>query len=149
MLKISPFHKITKVVVDLAFVLGALICLIVPYQINTSPVIWASESIKNGTIVIILLSGIIALFVIWELRKILNGVVIGNPFKEEIVDSLRKISLASLALSIIYAIYTMIFIQLWPLIICVIFSVITLVLLTLKDVFKQAVLYKEEIDWTV
>jgi hypothetical protein len=52
-------------------------------------------------------------------------------------------------MAIIYLVKICIWLTIASSIIVIIFSLLGLFCLTLKDVFKQAVAYKEENDWTV
>jgi len=73
----------------------------------------------------------------------------GNPFISANVICLRKCSVASFLMAIIYAFKISIWFTIASSIIVIIFAILGLFCLTLKDVFKQAVAYKEENDWTV
>lgn len=83
-------------------------------------------------------------------KKMFKALLGGNPFVPKNVTCLRICSVASFLIAVIYII-KLIFLLFTPssLIIVVIFSLLGLFCLTLKDVFKQAISYKEENDWTV
>jgi len=73
----------------------------------------------------------------------------GNPFVIKNVSCLRKCAVASATIALIYLIRIIFWFTIASSIIVVIFAMLSLFCLTLKDLFKRAVAYKEETDWTV
>jgi len=73
----------------------------------------------------------------------------GNPFVMKNVSCLRKCAVASALIALIFAVRLSLWFTFAAAIIVVIFSLLSLFSITIKDLFKQAVAYKEETDWTV
>jgi len=95
------------------------------------------------------LCGVLCLYILWQLRKIFKTLSGGNPFVIENVNCLRKCGVASFIIALVFVIDFLNFMLITAFIMIVIFTVLGLFSLTLKDVFKQAIAYKEENDWTV
>jgi hypothetical protein len=73
----------------------------------------------------------------------------GDPFVDANVTCIRKCAVACFLIAIIYVIKSIFWFSPSSVAIFIIFSLAGLFLLTLKDVFKQAIAYKIENDWTV
>jgi hypothetical protein len=73
----------------------------------------------------------------------------GDPFVEKNVSSFRRIAVACFIIALIYLVKMPFWFTPSTASFFIIFSLAGLVCLTLKDVFKQAVAYKLENDWTV
>ena len=149
-MKVSKIHKITKAVVDVIFVLGIIAVILVPLFVN-----WWSKLMKYSaemTIlldIVLILSGIVAVYVLWQVHIILRNVVQNKVFTDSTVTCLRKISIGTLLVSIIYFIKLFFNFGMGTLVISGSFLIATLIFLTLKDVFKQANAIKKENDWTI
>jgi hypothetical protein len=108
-----------------------------------------SEGVVWPFTLILLSSGICSLYILWQLKAIFNTLLGGDPFVVKNVICLRKCSVASFLIAIIYIVKIIFWFTLTSSIIVIIFSLLGLFSLTLKDVFKKAIAYKEENDWTV
>ncbi|MGL4606323.1 MAG: DUF2975 domain-containing protein [Eubacteriaceae bacterium] len=149
MYKNSPVHYLTKIIVDILFYSGILCCLTLPFLIRFF-VGYEYFQIESIILYLILFpSGICAVFILWQLKAIFKTMLNDNPFVKENIICLRKMGVASFLISIIYLIKIIFNFEISSGIIFVVFAIATLFCLTLKDVFKQAVAYKEENDWTV
>ena len=105
--------------------------------------------VSNPYNIALFLSGVCAVYIIWQLRKLFKTLLGGNPFVMDNVNCFRKMAVASFLIAVIFAVKSMISFTYGAAIIVIVFAVAMLFCLTLKDVFKQAVYYKEENDWTV
>lgn len=150
MYKNSTTHYIAKVLVDIMFY-GGIVCVIfVP---------WLSKFIKDYLeygekaswiiTTILFTSGICAVYILFNLKLMFKTLLGGNPFIEKNIDCLRKIAVACALISLIYLVKCILMFSIATLIIVLMFIIGTLFCLTLKDIFKQAIFYKEEHDWTV
>jgi hypothetical protein len=103
------------------------------------------------TIAVLLVSGILSVYILWELRRIFRTLVNreSNPFIASNVSSLRRIAAASAAISITYVLKCLYWFTMATGIIIIIFALAALFCLVLADVFEQAVFYKQENDLTV
>lgn len=150
MYKNSFVHYLTKVLVDIMFFGGIICCAAVPFIMPAlTAFLGYSSSIVKPYTVILVLSGLCAIYILRQLKLMFKTLLGGNPFVNPNVSCLRKCSVASFLIAIIYLIKIYVWFTITSAIIVIIFSLIGLFCLTLKDVFKQAIAYKEENDWTV
>jgi len=73
----------------------------------------------------------------------------GDPFIEANIMSLRKCAVSCFIIALLFAAKMTFWLTAASAIIIIIFCMLGLFCLTLKDLFKQAVAYKEENDGTV
>ena len=143
-------HLFTKTVIDIMFFSGIIVCGLVPYLIyKVSYFVLMLETYPIHMTAVLMLSGILALIILWELRRIFNTLVKTNPFTLENVKSLRIMARASFAISVIYIAKCIFWFTLATVLLIMVFAIAGLFCLVLADVFKQAVAYKEENDLTV
>ena len=150
MYKNSFVHYLTKVLVDVMFYGGILGCIALPFIMPSVAVFlgYAQDIVVPYTVILIL-SGLCSLYILWQLKAMFKTLLGGNPFTEPNISCLRRCSVASFLIATIYLVKISIWFTIASSIIVIIFSLLGLFCLTLKDVFKQAVAYKEENDWTV
>lgn len=146
----SIVHYMTKISVDILFYLAILACILIPFSsswlFTYFGVLGASALFVKA---ILLASGISCVFILWQLKVIFRTLMEGNPFIHANVSCLRKIALACLAISFIYLVKIIVMPTISTIVIVVIFIVGCLLCLTLKDLFKQSIYYKDENDLTV
>lgn len=150
MYKNSVTHYITKILVDIMF-FGGIVCTIL------SP--WIAKFIRDFEawgmleywIVTLTLfaSGVCAVFILYTLKQMFKTLLGGNPFVEANVNCFRKMAVACSLISLIHIVRCFLIFTIASVAIVLVFAIGTLFCLTLKDIFKQAVFYKEEHDWTV
>jgi uncharacterized membrane protein len=150
MYKKSFVHRLTKIFVDVMFYVCILCCIVVPATMPELANFWAydSEVVFPFTIVIIL-SGLCSLYMLWQLKSMFKTFVGGDPFSGANVRCLRKCSVAAFVMALIYLAKMIVWPSITAAVIITIFSLFGLFGLTLKDLFAQAIAYKEENDWTV
>ena len=150
MYKNSFVHYLTKYLIDVMFFGGILLCIALPSIMpHLARYLGYNKSVVLPFTIILLLSGLCLLFILWQLKSIFKSIIIGNPFVPKNVTYLRKCSVASAAISIIYLVKCIWWFAIPSAIVVIIFALLGLFCLTLKDLFKQSVNYKEENDWTV
>ena len=149
MYKNSFVHYLTKIVVDIMFFGGIVICPLMPYFTSW----WARYSAYNKDLIqmniIFFLSGVSAVYILWQLKRLFKTLLGGNPFVPGNVNCFRKMAVASLLIAILFVYRSILFFTFLSVTIIVVFVLATLFCLTLKDVFKQAVYYKEENDGVI
>lgn len=150
MYKNTVTHYIAKTLVDILFYTGIVAVAAVPWWskwirdfLLYSPVQWYIM------MAVLMLSGICTVYVLFILKGMFKTLLGGNPFVLKNVSAFRKIAVACALIALIYMIKCFFLFSLATLVIVFIFIIGTLFCLTLKDIFKQAVYYKEEHDWTV
>lgn len=150
MYKKSMVHYITKVCVDFLFYLGIVCCALVPFS---KP--WLSKyfgfvgDASVPMMIILLLTGILSVYILYQLKIMFRTLLNGNPFISANVTCFRKIALASALIAFIYLFKCIIYFTMSTVVIVAIFLIACLFSLTLKDLFKQAIYYKDENDLTV
>jgi len=146
----SFVHRLTKICVDIMFYGGILCCAALPFIM--SPLMeyfrYSETEILPYT-AILLASGLCAVYILWQLKKMLKTLFSGNPFVSANATCLRKCAVASFLIATVYLVKAVFWFTVATAVIVIIFMLLGLFCLTLKDVFKQAIAYKEETDWTV
>ena len=150
MYKNSFVHYLTKILIDFMFYLGIIVCLAIPIVL---PYIARLNNISTQQsmpyVIILLLLGLCSLYILWQLKAIFKTLLGGNPFIESNVKCLRKCAVASILIALIILVDMIMSFSIASAFAFVLFGLLGLFCLTLKDVFKQAIAYKEENDWTV
>jgi len=143
-------NYITKILVDCMFFGGIAACIALPFIMPwLLRFIGHSADVRLVYTVILLTSGIAAVYIVYQLKRMFKTLVGGNPFVAENVTALRHSAVASAVIAAVYLVRLFMWFTIAAAIIVVIFALLSLFSLTLKDLFKQAVAYKEETDWTV
>ena len=144
-------HRLTKILIEIMFYGGIVVCIVLPF-IRTNLSIWLGQPHPDSMIkhlAVLISSGICAIYILFQLKIIFKTLVKGNPFVHENVSCLRKSGVASFLIAIIYLIRLSFWLSVSSMLIIILCTLLGLFSLTLKDVFKQAIIYKEENDWTV
>jgi hypothetical protein len=150
MYKTNFINKLTKIVVDIFFYLGIITVISVP--LLTPKIIKSlnlSESLTLPTIITLLLSGVCAVYLIFQLKRIFKTLTSGNPFVIENTVYLKNMAIVTFIISIIYVYKLTYWFTPATVIIVIVFLVAGLFCLTLKDLFAQAVKFKEDNDLTI
>jgi len=146
----SIVHRITKVLVDVLLYVGSFICLTLPFTVPAYIKAFDYDSsLVVPLIIFLLIAGLCALYILWQLRVIFKTLVDGSPFISSNVTCLRKCAVASLIISLDFVIVDIVWLSITNSAVVIMFGLLSLFCLTLKDIFKQAIVYKEENDWTV
>lgn len=140
----------TKRLLDIMFYLGFVLTVSLPFLFR-----WAGEYIKAFRIyyipltILYVLSGILCLLIVAELRKMFNTVLEGNAFVDANVASLKSMGKYSFATSFLSVIR--IFFSPTPaaMVVVIVFAIAGLFSIVLCQVFEKAVRYKEENDLTI
>jgi len=150
MYKNSLVHRIAKITVDILFFGGIGFLLCVPLWRKIVMDAYGLDVISSlPLIILIVLAGLLTLYILFNLKRMYKTLLGANPFVWENVKSLRKIAVACALIALMFLIRAVVFFSVGTVLIVIIFSVGCLFCLTLKDLFKQAIAYKEENEWTV
>lgn len=139
----------TKILLDAAFYIGIPVTAAVPYLVIAVAHIPFMTSVYWGVTLIMMTSGVFALLIFSELRKIFRTVVAGDCFRRENVTSLSRMGWYSFAISLVYVIRMFIYPTPSALVIIIVFVIAGLFSKVLSRVFDQAVTYKIENDLTI
>ena len=150
MIKNNFIHYLTKVLLEIMFYGGIVIWIVLPFIMPWVMAFTGVSLYLRATYTAILLSsGACSIYIVYQLKIMFKTFLGGNPFINENVSCLRKCAVASALIALIYLIRLFLWFTFAALVIVTIFSLLSLFSLTVKDLFKQAVFYKEETDWTV
>ncbi len=146
----SKITKITKLILDTMYFLGIPVCISLPFtfklygQINSY-----FREYYWQLVVLFFLSGIFAILIIGELRKMFRTVLNNDCFVKENVTSLRKMGTYSFCIAVITAIRLFLYITPGVLVVVLVFLIAGLFSKVLSEVFDKAVTYKLENDFTI
>lgn len=140
----------TKYLLDFMFYAGIIVIITLPFSIRFYGN-YNSYFAQNyySLCVILALSGIFALLIIWQLRKMFTTVINNDCFVRENVASLEKMSIYSFFIAVITACRLFIYLTPAVLIIILVFVIAGLFSKVLAGVFDKAVTYKLENDLTI
>ncbi len=141
----------TKYLLDFMFYAGIFVTATLPISIKIYGDNYNSYFAANyySLCVIFFLSGIFAVLILHELRKMFRSVLADNCFIHENVSSLEKMSIYSFFIAVITACRLFIYLTPSLLIIILVFVIAGLFSKVLAGVFDKAVSYKEENDLTI
>lgn len=150
MYKNSFVHYLTKYMVDVMFYGGILCCFLLPFIVKRAGVYFGyGEDLVVPLTFTLVGSGIAAVYIMYCIKSMFTTLLGGNPFVWNNVSCFRRIAVASFIIALFYVAKCLYWFTLSTVLIAIIFIIAGLFCLTLKDVFKQAIYYKEENDYTV
>lgn len=138
-----------KLLLDAVFIGGIAIFLTLPWCLKI-----AFDLIKNDEnyyflLVFFYFTGVFALSLVYEMRKVFKNINKRNPFIIENVKSFKHMSVASFIISVAYIVKVIFFPSILTIIMTMVFIIAGFFLLILSEVFYQAVIVKEENDLTI
>lgn len=141
---------LTKFMLDSMFYGGLLVCLTLPITIKFYGN-YNSYFAKNYLELCILffLSGIFAVLIIWELRKMFKTVIRDDCFIRENVICLKRMGNYSFMIALITSLRLFLYLTPAVLVIILVFIIAGLFSKVLSRVFDKAVTYKLENDLTI
>lgn len=146
----KKLNKITKIIVEILFYLGIVCVISVPVGMKYISGYYGYSSIETVTFAtMLIISGIAAVYILYEFKRMFKTLVGGNPFVAANVKSLKRMAVSCLIITAVYIIKCFTMFTFATVIIAIVFGIGTLFCLVLKDLFRQAVEYKEENDLTV
>lgn len=141
-------NKITGILIDVLIFTGIVCILCIPLLLKVA-IPYYSGVIYYSYMASLFISGIFTIYILYNIRRMYKTLFLGNPFVKENIKYLNNISISCIFITLIYFIKCFIVLTFATIIIVIVFAVGSLFCLTLKDIFKQAIYYKEENDWTV
>ena len=140
----------TKWILDFMFFSGCIICLSIPFLFKIAGRYMETFKIYYIEMCILFfMSGLFAIFIIRELRKMFLTVINENCFVEGNVISLKKMGKGSFSIAVISIIRLLFVLTPATLIIILVFTIAGLFSLVLSQVFQEAIRYKDENDLTI
>ena len=140
----------TKFLLDVMFYAGIVVIITLPLSIKFYGR-YNSYFADNyySLCVILFLSGIFAILIIRQLRKMFSTVIADDCFIRENVTSLERMSIYSFFIAVITACRLFIYLSPSVLIVILVFVIAGLFSKVLAGVFDKAVTYKQENDLTI
>jgi hypothetical protein len=142
---------IVKFALDLTFIGGIAIFIGLPFILK-----WYMNTLYARTsenyvflMVFMYITGLLCLTIVYDIRRIFKTLNRKNPFKMDNVNSLNRIAGASFLISVSYVVKILFYNSFLTVIIAMVFIVTGLFSIILAEVFRQAVIVKEENDLTI
>ena len=142
--------KLTKGILDFMFYSGIIVCFTLPLTLKLAGKYMPDFlTFYYPLLVLFLASGIFAVLIILELRRMFSTVLNQDCFVEGNVKSLKKMGTYSFCIAAISVIRLFIVITPAVLVVILVFIIAGLFSKVLSNVFEQAVTYKLENDLTI
>jgi len=143
-------HLITKILVDIMFFGGIAACIAVPF-VMPQLLAFTGTSAEFRTVYTFIFvgSGLCSVYIAYQLKCMFKTLLGGNPFVSQNVSGFRKCAVASAIIAAIFLVRLILWFTIAASLLVLVFAILSLFCLTIKDLFKQAVAYKEDADWTV
>lgn len=144
--------KFTKILLDFMFYSGIIITLCLTWILKLYGKYYDPNIIKYlyQSDAILTVCGIMALLIVWELRKIFKTVLVDQCFVLANVASLNRMAIYSFIISFMMLLINLcLYITLASLTMILVFLIAGLFSKVLAQVFSRAVNYKEENDFTI
>lgn len=150
-MKKSIISKFVSIILKIIFGLGSISLFFIPYIYNFIGE-YQNITFNDQTIlykIALYISAIIVLYIIFELIRIFGLVYKENPFNKNTEYSLKRIAISLMVLSILTLTKSVFMPTVLSFSIALILFVGSLGVYVLSQVFKTAIEYKNEIDYTV
>ena len=135
-------HYAAKIIIDVLILVGAISVVTVP--------LWEKLNDKwLFTMVLLMVTGAVGVYILITLRGMYKTLLSGNPFVQSNVKAFFRMAVGCLVIALCYFVKCFVVFSLGTVIVTVVFIIASLFCMTLKDLFGEAVEYKEENDWTV
>lgn len=148
----NRFSEFLEIALLILFFIGILAVLTLPFWVR-----WYigfnygtfSQPLYLKMLIILYISGILAVISVWECRGILHNVNQGCPFIMDNAKRLRRIAWCFFPIAVIYFISIFLIPSPFVLLVGAAFAFGCAILFLLSELFRQAVQYKEENDLTI
>ena len=142
---------LVKWILDLVLIGGLGILITLPYLLKWYMSVLYETSSENYNFLLgfLYVTGIICIFLVNEIRKIFKTLNRRNPFMLDNVKSLNRIGISSFLIAAAYILKIFLYNSVLTVIIAMIFIIAGLFSVVLAEVFRQAIVVKEENDLTI
>lgn len=142
--------KLTKLLLDAMYFCGFAVSFTLPITIKLySTINIYFQKFYWQLCVLFFLSGLFAVLIVGELRKMFRTVLADDCFVMENVKSLRKMGTCAFCIAVITALRLLLYITPAVLIVILVFMIAGLFSKVLAEVFDRAITYKLENDLTI
>ena len=145
------FSGIVKYILDLIFFGGLGIILSLPIVLKWYLELMYTTTSENYYFLLgfLFVTGIFALVVVNEIRNLLKNLNKRNPFIIDNVKSLNRVAVACLIIAACYVIKIFFYNSFLTIIVMMVFIIAGFFSIILAEVFRQAVIVKEENEMTI
>ena len=147
----SKIAKIIEFLFKILLILGIACLFIIPYLYDLLK-IFGFTSFNEQTFfykIMFYLCYIICLGILFILNYLFKNIYKDSPFNKKIVSALKIVALLFMSLSIIVLIKTIYIPTVLSVAVIVVTFITSLCFYTLSQIFKVAIEYKDEIDYTI
>ncbi len=149
-MKISKLAKFTNVFTNFMFYAGIAVTISVPWVLKfASKYSAVFREYYWEMVIAFILSGIFAVLIFFELKRMIGTVLEGNPFVMENVVALKRMAYYAFAIALITVGRLAMSMTPAVFVVIIVFVVAGIFSLVLAQVFRQAVEYKLENDLTI
>lgn len=149
-MKVSKLTRFTNAFTNFMFYAGIAVTISVPWVLKVAAEY--SEVFREyywEMVIAFLLSGVLAVLIFFELKRMLGTVLAGNPFVMENVVSLKRMAYYAFAIAVVTVGRLTMSMTPAVFVVIIVFVVAGIFSLVLAQVFRQAVEYKLENDLTI
>ena len=145
------FSGLVKNILDLIFLGGIGILISLPIALKWYMGLMYTRTSENYDFLLgfLFITGVLALAVVNEIRRLLKNINKRNPFIRDNVKSLNRIAVSCLIIAACYVIKIILYNSFLTIIITMVFIITGFFSIILAEVFQQAVIVKEENDLTI
>lgn len=141
---------VTKVLLDFMFYVGMIVCLTLPIILKYCGKYYANfADYYIELCILFFLSGVFAVLILLELRKMFRTVINDDCFTKENVRSLKRMRTYSFTIALVTSFRLALYITPAVFVIILVFFIAGLFSNVLSRVFDKAVTYKLENDLTI
>jgi len=135
-------HILSKIIIDILIIVGVICVVTVPF--------WEKLNDKwLFTMVLLMVTGAVGVYILITLRGMYKTLISGNPFVQSNVKAFRRMAVSCLIIALCYIVKCFVVFSLGTVVVVVVFVIASLFCMTLKDLFGEAVECREENDWRV
>ena len=146
----NPVNRISKILVDVLFFVGIIAVIAVPLLARYVSSFYDYGGPQTTCLAVILFfAGLCALYVLHNLRLMFRTLLGGNPFVEKNIVCFRRMAVACAAIAVLCTVKCFLLFTFGTIAVVIVFVVGAMFCLTLKNIFEQAIAYKQENDLTV
>ena len=146
----NPVNQISKLLVDALFFLGIIAVIAVPLLAKYVSSFYGYDGTQVTCLAVILFAaGLCALYVLFNLRLMFRTLLGGNPFVDKNIVCFRRMAAACAAIAVLCVVKCFMLFTFGTVAVVIVFVVGAMFCLTLKNIFEQAIAYKQENDMTI
>ena len=143
-----------EMMVGMLMVMGVLVMVTLPWLLDLYFRSYRNmySGIDAGHLklmILLYISGVLSLIILIFAKIFLNSVNNGKPFVKQNVRNMRIIALMCALMAVCYAVYVPILFSIFVVFMFLVFCMVTLVVLICAELFKQAIIFKEENELTI